>query len=357
MEFRIKDCQLQADNDGSLKVGGYINVTERESEMLYNKKNGKWFKEIMKKGVFKRAIERAGMNIPLLFEHDWNKQLASLEEGSLELREDNIGLRFDAVINDESIYQQVKAGIINSCSFGFRALAEEVESINSRLEKRFVSAIELLAENLEADDEEKVEEVVEEETEETEAEDEVEDEKADDEDEADKRFNEVTVPVEVEPEIEKVNIKELVEELIEAKLAEIKEAEVKEEKVEDTEEKTEAGDEPKEDEKAEIDEEVEEDKRFNELDVSVIEVSAIEAKPEIDNDYIKKLVDELIEVKLAEIKNAEVIEEEVNQELQLAKDFHEEVEKELEAQTMAHSAEVLRLRLELLKLKEVKEGI
>lgn len=315
MEFRIKDCQLQADNDGSLKVGGYINVTERESEMLYNKKNGKWFKEIMKKGVFKRAIERAGMNIPLLFEHDWNKQLASLEEGSLELREDNIGLRFDAVINDESIYQQVKAGIINSCSFGFRALAEEVESINSRLEKRFVSAIELLevslvknpayvgslcetrsyeeeleeeakrdipeeeqrAENLEADDEEKVEEVVEEETEETEAEDEVEDEKADDEDEADKRFNEVTVPVEVEPEIEKVNIKELVEELIEAKLAEIKEA--------------------------------------------------------------------------------EVIEDAKNQELELAKDFHEEVEKELEAQTMAQSAEVFRLRLQLLKLKDIKRGI
>ena len=144
MEFRIKDCQLQADESGSLKVGGYINVTERESEMLYNKKNGKWFKEIMKKGVFKRAIERASQNIPLLFEHDWSKQLASLEEGTLELREDNIGLRFDAVIKDESIYEQVRSGIINSCSFGFRVLTEEVESINTRLEKRFVSAIELL---------------------------------------------------------------------------------------------------------------------------------------------------------------------------------------------------------------------
>ena len=144
MEFRIKDCQLQADDNGSLKVGGYINVTERESEMLYNKKNGKWFKEIMKKGVFKRAIERAIDNIPLLFEHDWNRKLASIEEGSLVLKEDNIGLRFDAVINDESVYQEVRAGVINSCSFGFRALAEEVESINSKLERRLVSAIELL---------------------------------------------------------------------------------------------------------------------------------------------------------------------------------------------------------------------
>ena len=323
MEFRIKDCQLQADDTGALKVGGYINVTERESEMLYNKKNGKWFKEIMKKGVFKKAIEKAGKNIPLLYEHDWERQLASIEDGNLTLREDNIGLRFDAVIEDETVYQQVRAGVINSCSFGFRALAEEVESINARLEKRFVSAIELLKVSL------------------------------------------VKNPAYVGSLCETRSYEEELQQEENAKSdipeeeqrAENQEAEVKEEKVEDTEEKTEAGDEPKEDEKAEIDEEVEEDKRFNELDVSVIEVSAIEAKPEIDNDYIKKLVDELIEVKLAEIKNAEVIEEEVNQELQLAKDFHEEVEKELEAQTMAHSAEVLRLRLELLKLKEVKEGI
>lgn len=144
MEFRIKDCQLKAEENGSLKVGGYVNVTERESEMLYNKKNGKWFREIMKKGVFQQAIERAGRNIPLLFEHDWNKQLASIEEGSLSLREDNVGLRFDAIIEDESVYQQVKAGIINSCSFGFRALTEEIKSVNSKLEKRFISEIELM---------------------------------------------------------------------------------------------------------------------------------------------------------------------------------------------------------------------
>ena len=144
MEFRIKDCELQAKDDGTLKIGGYINVTERESEMLYNKRRGKWFKEIMKKGVFKRAIQEAKKNIPLLYEHDWNKQLASIEEGNLILAEDNIGLRFDATIKDEKVYQEVRAGAINSCSFGFRALVEEVESINSKLERRFVNAIELM---------------------------------------------------------------------------------------------------------------------------------------------------------------------------------------------------------------------
>ena len=323
MEFRIKDCQLQADDNGSLKVGGYINVTERESEMLYNKKNGKWFKEIMKKGVFKRAIERAIDNIPLLFEHDWNRKLASIEEGSLVLKEDNIGLRFDAVINDESVYQEVRAGVINSCSFGFRALAEEVESINSKLERRLVSAIELLEVSL------------------------------------------VKNPAYVGSLCETRSYEEELQEerakcsnSDEEKREEDSEVEAKEKVGETETEEAKAEDEVKEYEKA--NEESEEDKRFNEpvvIDNDLVTVGSIQVQPEIDKDYLKNVIGELIESKLAEIKNAEVVEDAKNQELQLVKDFHEEVEKELEAQTMVHSAEVLRLRLELLKLKDIKRGI
>ena len=324
MEFRIKDCQLHADETGSLKVGGYINVTERESEMLYNKKNGKWFKETMKKGVFKRAIERAEKNIPLLFEHDWNKQLASLEEGTLELREDNIGLRFDAVIKDESIYEQVKAGIINSCSFGFRVLAEEVKSINTRLEKRFVSAIELLEVSLVknpayvgslCETRSYEEELKEEER-----------AKCGNSEEEKREEN-----LEVETEEEKVE---------EVEQTEAEEVETEDESPEEAEE-----------EKVEDESDEDTDKRFNE------EVIAEPVQDGFDKDYIKNLIDELIESKLVEIKNAEVIEEAKNQELQLAKDFHEEVEKELEAQSMSQSSEVLRLRLQLLKLKDIKRGI
>lgn len=320
MEFRIKDCQLQADDSGSLKIGGYINVTERESEMLYNKKNGKWFKEIMKKGVFKRAIERAGMNIPLLFEHDWNKQLASIEEGSLTLKEDNIGLRFDAVIKDETVYQQVRAGIINSCSFGFKALAEEVEAINSRLERRFVSAIELMEVSLV-----KNPAYVGSLCETRSYEEELQEERA-------KLDDSKEEETEVETEVEKV----------EETSEEVEETEVDEVEADD--------------EKAEENLEDEEtDKRFNE-DVQA-EEALVEAQPELDKDYIRNIVEELIEIKLAEIKSAEVVEESLSQELQEAKSFHEEVEKNIENESMAQSAEVLRLRLELLKLKDIKRGI
>lgn len=135
--------QLQNNEDGSYKIGGYINVTNRESETLYNKKNGKYFKEIMTSGVFEDALERAE-EIPLLLEHNWDEKLASTSLGDLKLREDNIGLRFEATIKDESLYQKIKAGIINSCSFGFKVLRERVECINSKLDRRFVDAIELL---------------------------------------------------------------------------------------------------------------------------------------------------------------------------------------------------------------------
>ena len=142
-EYRIKDMELQNNEDGSSKIGGYINVTNRESETLYNKKNGKYFKEIMTSGVFEDALERAE-EIPLLLEHNWDEKLASTTLGDLKLREDNIGLRFEATIKDESLYQKIKAGIINSCSFGFKVLRERVECINSKLDRRFVDAIELL---------------------------------------------------------------------------------------------------------------------------------------------------------------------------------------------------------------------
>lgn len=142
-EYRIKDMELQNNEDGSYKIGGYINVTNRESETLYNKKNGKYFKEIMTSGVFEDALERAE-EIPLLLEHNWDEKLASTSLGDLTLKEDNIGLRFEATIKDESLYQKIKAGIINSCSFGFKVLRERVECINSKLDRRFVDAIELL---------------------------------------------------------------------------------------------------------------------------------------------------------------------------------------------------------------------
>ena len=140
MEFRIKDVQL--DHSEDRKIGGYVNVTERESETLYSQQRGKWFKEVMKKGVFERALAK-NQSIPCLLEHNWDKELAHTSKGTLELREDNIGLRFDAIITDDEVYEQIKSGAINSCSFGFTVEEQDFENVNSRFEKRYVHEINL----------------------------------------------------------------------------------------------------------------------------------------------------------------------------------------------------------------------
>ncbi|GAA0093052.1 hypothetical protein UT300009_30820 [Paraclostridium bifermentans] len=140
MEVRLKDIQLDF-NGEQRKIGGYINVTERESETLYSQKRSRWFKETMKKGVFTRALQKND-SIPLLLEHDWDKQLAHTANGTLELREDAIGLRFDAVVSEDT-YADIQARNIGACSFGFKVNEEVLEEVNPKLEKRYVTNIDL----------------------------------------------------------------------------------------------------------------------------------------------------------------------------------------------------------------------
>lgn len=313
MEYRIKDVELQCD-EGMLKVGGYINVTERESEMLYSKKRGKWFKEVMKRGVFESAISRA-KEIPLLLEHNWDKQLATTRNNSLTLKEDQIGLRFDAVIDDENIYEQVKSGVINSCSFGFRALQEEIESINSRLEKRFVTGIELLEVSL-VKNPAYVGSLVE-----------------------SRAYEE-----ELEKEAEEVVVETPAEETVEAR------AEVTEEK-EDEAEKVEDSEVNEEEAPAEEVEEAE--------DRSSIFEEAVEPQEEaVDvNEELKEVVDDLIEKKEEEIQFAEIQEQGVNEHLEYVKEEHKMIEENLEKTSNLLNLEVIKLRLDLLKLKRIKENI
>lgn len=140
MEIRLKDVNLEYDKE-QRKIGGYINVVERPSEILFSHKTGTWFQETMKAGVFTRALQK-NKDIPLLLEHDYNKKIANTSDGTLELREDAIGLRFDAIVSEDS-YREIEQRGIKSCSFGFKINEQLSEPVNSKLEKRYVSNIDL----------------------------------------------------------------------------------------------------------------------------------------------------------------------------------------------------------------------
>ena len=108
MEIRIKD--------DSVEIDGYVNAIERLSKPL-NSRIGK-FVERIKKGAFKRAIERND-DIHILLDHDWNRDLGSTKAGNLKLTEDNIGLRAHAVINDKDVAGKARNGDLVGWSFGF----------------------------------------------------------------------------------------------------------------------------------------------------------------------------------------------------------------------------------------------
>lgn len=121
IEVRDLELKLNDTDDKTLELHGYIS-TDAPSAVL--QKGGKAWREIIPKGVFNRAIERATMQkgIDLLFNHDKKLILSSTTNGSLEVEEDEVGLYFSAKVSKTSwgkdLYELVKDRIIKGLSFG-----------------------------------------------------------------------------------------------------------------------------------------------------------------------------------------------------------------------------------------------
>ncbi|MFB5197883.1 phage major capsid protein [Neobacillus sp. KR4-4] len=124
MELRTTNLELSK-SDGDLVVEGYVNKPGSLSQLLGTAKK---FKEKIAPGAFKRAIENRSREIDFLAEHDNKLVLASTRNSSLELREDEQGLFMSAKISPTSYGQDyftlISEGLIQSMSFGFRALKD-----------------------------------------------------------------------------------------------------------------------------------------------------------------------------------------------------------------------------------------
>ena len=107
--------EVRISND-SVEVDGYVNAIERKSNPL-SSRIGK-FVERIKKGAFKRAIERND-NIRILLNHNWDHDLGGTKDGNLTLTEDNIGLRARAKISDPEVIKKARNGDLVGWSFGF----------------------------------------------------------------------------------------------------------------------------------------------------------------------------------------------------------------------------------------------
>lgn len=112
--------EIREADDGKLHVSGYASVFDRPYDMGF-------YKETIKRGAFSKTLnERA--QVHLLLNHA-GLPLASTLNDSLQLREDAIGLRFDATLDPDdpdssATVRKIRSGLLQQCSFAFQPVRQ-----------------------------------------------------------------------------------------------------------------------------------------------------------------------------------------------------------------------------------------
>lgn len=131
--------KIEIRND-SVVLDGYVNAVARDSKELHE--GNKTFIEQIEPRAFDRALKRAN-NILCLLNHDHNQVLGSTKEGTVDLREDNIGLRATCTITNPEVIQSAKENKLRGWSFGFSPLRQKITKLASGIEHRVVEELNL----------------------------------------------------------------------------------------------------------------------------------------------------------------------------------------------------------------------
>lgn len=121
-------------------ISGYVNATEKKSHPVITP-HGKVV-EVIEPRAFANAIERAE-NITVTVDHNATPVYASTNDGTLELREDDIGLHADVTVTDPTLIDLAKRGKIRGWSFGMYNVVDELEPRADDLPLRHVKGFDL----------------------------------------------------------------------------------------------------------------------------------------------------------------------------------------------------------------------
>ena len=98
-------AELRADG---LHISGYVNVPGRQSRPVMTKR-GKVI-EVIEQRAFQKAIDSATNGVRMLLDHNPDRILASTSDKSLNVFENEIGLRAEALVTDQEVIEGAKAG-------------------------------------------------------------------------------------------------------------------------------------------------------------------------------------------------------------------------------------------------------
>lgn len=141
-KINVEKFEIRENQDSKEKViTGYINKFNTRSCYM-------GFYEEVAKGAFDKTLSD-GHNIYALYNHNDNMVLGATRNNSLKLYCDDVGLKFELTINDNlsyanDVYELVKNGTIEGCSFGFYVLNDEWTYTDDKVDLRILKEIELL---------------------------------------------------------------------------------------------------------------------------------------------------------------------------------------------------------------------
>ncbi|NFG97919.1 HK97 family phage prohead protease [Clostridium sporogenes] len=139
-KIQANTIKTRTENDEYI-IEGYINKYNTRSQFM-------GFFEEVRKGAFDKSLATKEY-IPALYNHNSDKILGSTRSGSLKLISDDIGLKFNLRINPKityanDLYELVKAGDIEGCSFGFYVNDDEWTTLEDGNDLRSIKDLELI---------------------------------------------------------------------------------------------------------------------------------------------------------------------------------------------------------------------
>lgn len=118
--FTLSDLRAEIEGE-TRKISGYASVFNSYSEPI-----GGMFREIVRPGAFRKTLSEGDQ--VLLWSHDTAKPLARKSAGTLDLSEDDRGLKFEARLNGTSWAQDALKAMesrdVTQMSFGFSVIKD-----------------------------------------------------------------------------------------------------------------------------------------------------------------------------------------------------------------------------------------
>ncbi len=139
-EIRTLQAEVRASpgTGGEMRFEGYAARFNSPSEDLGG------FIEDIAPGAFAEAVSG---DVRALFNHDPNHVLGRTSAGTLTLREDGDGLRFEISAPDtgwaRDLYTSVQRGDINQCSFAFDVIEDEWRHMSGAPDRRTLKKVRL----------------------------------------------------------------------------------------------------------------------------------------------------------------------------------------------------------------------